>query len=66
MTFSIVARSDDGASWGVAVGSKSLDVGASVSAARADWVGTENDEMRVTEEYVDRRVLDLLREGVDA
>jgi len=30
------------------------------------WVGTENYEMRVTEEYVDRRVLDLLREGATA
>jgi uncharacterized Ntn-hydrolase superfamily protein len=30
------------------------------------WVGTENYEMRVTEEYVDRRVLELLREGASA
>jgi uncharacterized Ntn-hydrolase superfamily protein len=27
------------------------------------WVGTENYEMRVTREYVDRRVLALLRGG---
>jgi uncharacterized Ntn-hydrolase superfamily protein len=35
MTFSIVARSDDGESWGVAVASKFLAVGAAVPAARA-------------------------------
>src|SRR4051794_2799535 len=35
MTFSVVARSDDGESWGVAVASKFLAVGAIVSAARA-------------------------------
>ena len=35
VTFSIVARSDDGASWGVAVASKFLAVGAAVPAARA-------------------------------
>ena len=35
MTFSIVARSDDGDSWGVAVASKFLAVGAAVGAARA-------------------------------
>jgi uncharacterized Ntn-hydrolase superfamily protein len=35
MTFSVVARSDDGESWGVAVASKFLAVGATVSAARA-------------------------------
>jgi uncharacterized Ntn-hydrolase superfamily protein len=35
MTFSLVARSDDGESWGVAVASKFLAVGAIVSAARA-------------------------------
>jgi uncharacterized Ntn-hydrolase superfamily protein len=35
MTFSIVARSEDGASWGVAVASKFLAVGATVGAARA-------------------------------
>nr|MBA2464058.1 DUF1028 domain-containing protein [Nocardioidaceae bacterium] len=35
MTFSIVARSDDGESWGVAVASKFLAVGATVGAARA-------------------------------
>jgi uncharacterized Ntn-hydrolase superfamily protein len=35
MTFSIVARSDDGASWGVAVASKFLAVGPTVAAARA-------------------------------
>lgn len=35
MTFSIVARSDDGQSWGVAVASKFLAVGAAVPAARA-------------------------------
>ena len=35
MTFSIVARSDDGNSWGVAVASKFLAVGNAVPAARA-------------------------------
>lgn len=35
MTFSIVARSDDGESWGVAVASRSLAVGAAVPAAVA-------------------------------
>ena len=35
MTFSIVARSDDGTSWGVAVASKFLAAGAVVPAARA-------------------------------
>lgn len=35
MTFSIVARSDDGESWGVAVASKFLAVGAYVPAAQA-------------------------------
>ncbi|MGH3367672.1 MAG: DUF1028 domain-containing protein [Nocardioidaceae bacterium] len=35
MTFSIVARSADGESWGVAVASKFLGVGAAVPAARA-------------------------------
>ncbi|HSU03621.1 MAG TPA: DUF1028 domain-containing protein [Nocardioides sp.] len=36
MTFSIVARSDDGDSWGVAVASKFLAVGSAVPAAAAD------------------------------
>ena len=36
MTFSIVARSDDGDSWGVAVASKFLAVGSAVPAARLD------------------------------
>jgi hypothetical protein len=27
------------------------------------WVGTENYEMRVSEEYVDRRIISALREG---
>lgn len=35
MTFSIVARSDDGAAWGVAVASKFLSVGSAVPAAAA-------------------------------
>ena len=35
MTFSIVARSDDGESWGVAVASKFLAVGSVVPAAAA-------------------------------
>ena len=35
MTFSIVARSDDGTAWGVAVASKFLSVGSAVPAARA-------------------------------
>ena len=35
MTFSIVGRSDDGESWGVAVASKFLAVGSAVPAARA-------------------------------
>ncbi|MGH3328083.1 MAG: DUF1028 domain-containing protein [Streptomycetales bacterium] len=35
MTFSIVARGDDGSSWGVAVASKFLAVGAAVPAAEA-------------------------------
>ena len=35
MTFSIVARSDDGESWGVAVASKFLAVGSAVPAAAA-------------------------------
>ena len=35
MTFSIVARSDDGEAWGIAVASKFLAVGAVVPAAAA-------------------------------
>jgi len=35
MTFSIVARSDDGESWGIAVASKFLAVGSAVPAAAA-------------------------------
>ena len=35
MTFSIVARSDDGESWGIAVASKFLAVGSAVPAAVA-------------------------------
>jgi uncharacterized Ntn-hydrolase superfamily protein len=35
VTFSIVARSDDGTAWGVAVASKFLSVGSAVPAARA-------------------------------
>ena len=34
MTFSIVARSDDGESWGVAVASKFLAVGSAVRVTR--------------------------------
>ena len=39
MTFSIVGRSDDGESWGVAVASKFLAVGGAVPVARAGLGG---------------------------
>jgi hypothetical protein len=44
MTFSLVARSADGATWGVAVASKFLAAGAVVPAARAGQgaVGTQS------------------------
>ena len=64
MTFSIVARSADGESWGVAVASKFLAVGAVVPAARAKvWA-------LATQSYANPRYgpngLALLREGLSA
>ena len=50
MTFSIVARADDGASWGVAVASKFLAVGSVVPAAAAG-VGAVATQARVNVAY---------------
>ena len=62
MTFSIVARSADGASWGVAVASKFLAAGAVVPAARAG-VGAVATQSFVNLRYVPDG-LALLEQGV--
>jgi uncharacterized Ntn-hydrolase superfamily protein len=64
VTFSIVGRSDDGASWGVAVASKFLAVGGAVPAARAGLGGAATQaEANVAWK---REALALLGEGVAA
>jgi uncharacterized Ntn-hydrolase superfamily protein len=64
MTFSIAARSADGASWGVAVASKFLAVGSAVPAARAG-LGAVATQSYANTSYK-RRSLDLLAEGATA
>ena len=64
MTFSIVARSTDGESWGVAVASKFLAVGATVLAARAG-VGAVATQALPNLSYKPRG-LALLESGRDA
>ena len=64
MTFSIVARSDDGASWGVAVASKFLAVGPTVAAARAG-VGAVATQAMPNLSYKPRG-LDLMSRGRSA
>src|SRR3954468_12207864 len=64
MTFSIVARSEDGESWGVAVASKFLAVGAAVPAARAH-VGAVATQSLPNLSYKPRG-LDLLAQGCTA
>jgi uncharacterized Ntn-hydrolase superfamily protein len=64
MTFSIAARSADGESWGVAVASKFLGVGAAVPAARAD-LGAVATQAYANVSYKPR-ALDLLAGGATA
>ncbi len=64
MTFSIVARSDDGASWGVAVASKFLAVGSAVLAAEAG-LGAVATQSFANVSYK-KRGLTLLSAGLDA
>jgi uncharacterized Ntn-hydrolase superfamily protein len=64
MTFSIVARSDDGESWGVAVASKFLAVGSVVPAAVAD-VGAIATQAWANVAYKGQ-ALSLLDEGATA
>ncbi|MPZ96089.1 MAG: DUF1028 domain-containing protein [Propionibacteriales bacterium] len=64
MTFSIVARSVDGAEWGVAVASKFLAVGSAVPAARAG-VGALATQSYANTSYKPRG-LALLADGHDA
>ncbi|MDP9443246.1 MAG: DUF1028 domain-containing protein [Actinomycetota bacterium] len=64
MTFSIVARSADGRSWGVAVASKFLAVGYAVPAARAG-VGAIATQSYANTSYKPRG-LQLLADGHDA
>jgi uncharacterized Ntn-hydrolase superfamily protein len=64
MTFSIVARSADGAAWGVAVASKFLAVGAAVPAAEAE-VGAVATQAHANLAYRPQG-LALLRTGVAA
>ena len=64
MTFSLVARSADGSSWGVAVASKFLAVGAAVPAARAG-VGAIATQAMANLSYRSRG-LDLLAQGRSA
>ena len=64
MTFSIVARSDDGLSWGVAVASKFLAVGAAVPAAAAG-VGAVATQSFANVSYKPR-ALTLLSAGLSA
>jgi uncharacterized Ntn-hydrolase superfamily protein len=64
MTFSIVARNDDGTTWGVAVASKFLAVGAVVPAAEAG-LGAVATQAHANLAYRPQG-LALLREGRDA
>jgi uncharacterized Ntn-hydrolase superfamily protein len=64
MTFSMVARSADGQSWGVAVASKFLAVGSAVPAARAD-VGAIATQSFANTTFKPRG-LSLLGTGYDA
>ncbi len=64
MTFSIVARSDDGDCWGVAVASKFLAVGSAVPAARLD-VGALATQSYANTLYK-RDGLARLADGLDA
>lgn len=64
MTFSIVARSDDGESWGVAVASKFFSVGSAVPAAAAG-VGAVATQALANTTYK-RAALALLSEGATA
>jgi len=64
MTFSIVARSSDGESWGVAVASKFLAVGSAVPAARSG-VGAVATQSYANTAYKPRG-LDLLAAGSGA
>lgn len=64
MTFSIAARSADGESWGVAVASKFLAVGAVVPAARAD-LGAIATQSYANTSYKPRG-LDMLAQGATA
>ncbi len=64
MTFSIVARSDDGGSWGVAVASKFLAVGSAVPAAAAG-VGAVATQALANTTYK-AAALARLREGAAA
>ncbi len=64
MTFSIVARSADGESWGVAVASKFLAVGSAVPAARCG-VGAVATQSYANTSYKPRG-LDLLASGASA
>lgn len=61
MTFSIVARAADGNSWGVAVASKFLAVGAAVPAARVGLGAIATQSFANT--LYKRDGLDLLRQG---
>ena len=61
MTFSIVARSSDGASWGIAVASKFLAAGAVVPGARAG-LGAIATQSLANLRYIPR-ALELLAEG---
>ncbi len=62
MTFSIVARSQDGESWGVAVASKFLAVGSAVPAARAG-AGAIATQAWANVGYKDRALALLSREA---
>lgn len=64
VTFSIVARSQDGRAWGVAVASKFLAVGAAVPAARADVGALATQSLANT--LYKRDGLDLLQKGHSA
>jgi uncharacterized Ntn-hydrolase superfamily protein len=64
MTFSIVARSDDGQSWGVAVASKFLAVGSAVPAASAG-LGAVATQSFANVSYK-KRGLALLESGLSA
>lgn len=64
MTFSIAARADDGQSWGVAVASKFLAVGAAVPAARAG-VGAIATQAEANVAWK-RQALALLADGLSA